>query len=158
LAYEVFISRDANFSQIVLTQTVNQREFTPSTPLADGIYFMRVRAYNSNLSPGKFSKTFTFTLDSTPPAVPMLISPSNTSTSQNRPTLQWTLSDGAAQYQIEMDSNPDFSSVEYREATTKTSIRTKSLSKGTTYYWRVRAKDRAGNWSDWSTSYSVTVR
>ncbi|MBK8783109.1 MAG: metallophosphoesterase [Anaerolineales bacterium] len=156
-AYEVFIAQDANFSSIVLMQTVNQTNYTPALPLADGTYYMRVRAYNASLSPGKFSKAYTFTIDTTPPPVPTLVSPSNTSNAIRTPLMEWKAAVGAMQYQIELDNNTDFSSPEFRESTSKTSLRTKTLTKGTTYYWRVRAKDKIGNWSNWSVNYQFFV-
>ncbi len=156
-AYEVFFAQDANFSRIVSMQTVNQTNYTPALPLADGTYYMRVRAYNASLSPGKFSKAYTFTIDTTPPPAPTLISPSNTSSTTRAPMLEWKAVDGAIQYQMELDNNADLSTPELRETTSKTSLRTKSLTKGTTYYWRVRVKDKAGNWSNWSTNYQFFV-
>ena len=71
--------------------------------------------------------------------------------------LEWKAVDGAIQYQMELDNNADLSAPELRETTSKTSLRTKSLTKGTTYYWRVRVKDKAGNWSNWSTNYQFFV-
>lgn len=156
-AYEIFIARDANFSQIALIQTINQTNFAPATPLADGIYFVQVRAYDATLSPGKFSKPYSFTIDTTPPPQPTLVSPTNGSKSANSALLQWKAVDGALQYQIELDNNADFSSPEFKDATSKTSIRSKSIARGTTYYWHVRAKDKAGNWSNWSASFSFSV-
>ena len=32
------------------------------------------------------------------------------------------------------------------------------LNRGTTYYWRVKAEDENGNWSDWSEVFSFTTR
>ncbi|MFN8382104.1 MAG: metallophosphoesterase [Anaerolineales bacterium] len=156
-AYEIFIARDANFSQIALIQTINQTNFTPATPLADGVYFVQVRAYNATLSPGKFSKPYSFIIDTTPPPPPTLVSPTNGSKSANSLLLQWKAVDGALQYQIELDNNADFSSPEFKDASSKSSIRSKALAKGATYYWHVRAKDKAGNWSSWSTSFSFSV-
>lgn len=71
--------------------------------------------------------------------------------------MEWKAAVGAMQYQIELDNNTDFSSPEFRESTSKTSLRTKTLTKGTTYYWRVRAKDKIGNWSNWSVNYQFFV-
>ncbi len=156
-AYEVFIARDARFSQIVLMQTTSATNFTPTSPLADGTYYMQVRAYNASLSPGKFSKAYTITIDTTPPPAPTLVSPPNMSNSTKSPVLGWKAIDGALQYQIELDNNADFSSPEMRDTTSKTSLRTKTLAKGTTYFWRVRAKDKAGNWGSWSASYQFFV-
>lgn len=157
-AYEIFIARDAAFSQLVWIQTLKETNFTPVSPLIDGIYFMQVRAYNASLSPGKFSKTYSITIDNTPPSAPILVSPPNNSNSQNTPMLQWNTANGALQYQIEADNNPDFNSPEFKGTTSKTSLRTKTLVKGITYYWRVRAKDKAGNWGDWSESFTVNIR
>ena len=156
-AYEIFITRDAAMTQLVLNQTIKETSFTPNLPLPDGTYFMQVRAYNASLSPGKFSKTYSITIDSTPPPPPLLISPRDTSHSQNSPILQWSSVDGALQYQIEMDNNADFNSPEFNTTTSKTSIRTKTPAKSTTYFWHIRAKDKAGNWGSWSTVYSFYV-
>ncbi len=157
-AYEIFIARDAGFTQIVSMQTINATDFTPAAPLADGTYSVRVRAYNADLNPGKFSKTYTLTIDTTPPPSPTPVSPPNQSTTLNRPTLQWHSVGGEVQYQIELDNNVDFTSPEFSETTNKTSVRTRSLAKGVTYYWRIRAKDKAGNWSGWSVGFMFFVR
>lgn len=156
-AYEIFITRDAALTQLVLNQTIKETSFTPNLPLPDGTYFMQVRAYNASLSPGKFSKTYSITIDSTPPPPPLLISPRDTSNSQNSPILQWSSVDGALQYQIEMDNNSDFTSPEFNTTTSKTSIRAKTPAKSTAYFWHIRAKDKAGNWGSWSTAYSFYV-
>ena len=106
---------------------------------------MRVRAYNPDFNPGKFSKTIPFTIDTTPPPPPTPASPAHQSSSLNRPTLQWLSVGGDAQYQIELDNNADFSSPEFSETVNKTSLRTRSLAKVMSYYWRIRAKDKAWN-------------
>ena len=126
-------------------QTVAATEFTPPSSLPDGTYAMRVRAYNADFNPGKFSKTIPFTIDTTPPPPPTPASPAHQSSSLNRPTLQWLSVGGDAQYQIELDNNADFSSPEFSETVNKTSLRTRSLAKGISYYWRIRAKDKAWN-------------
>lgn len=157
-AYEIFIALDANFTKVVLTETTNKTEFSQNSPLADGTYYMRVRAFNAYFNPGKFSKTYTYSIDTTPPRPPTLFSPPNNTSSSSRPSLQWKVVDDIVQYQIELDNNPDFSSPEFTGTTRKTSIRTKFLSRQTYYYWRVREKDKAGNWSDWSTSFTIYIR
>lgn len=156
-AYEIFIARDAALTQLVLNQTIKETNFTPTLPLSDGNYFMQVRAYDVSLSPGKLSKTYSITIDSTPPPQPSLISPSDKSNSQNSPMLQWNTTDGALQYQIEMDNNADFNSPEFNATTSKVSIRAKTPTRSTIYFWHVRAKDKAGNWSNWSNIYSFFV-
>lgn len=156
-AYEFFIAQDANFTQVILNQTISTTDFTPPFPLGDGTYYMKLRAYNTDLSPGKFSKVYAFTIDTTPPPPPMPVSPPNQSTSSSRTTLQWQAVAGDTQYQIEIDNNADFSRPEFTDITSKVSLRSKSLSRGSTYYWHVRAKDKAGNWSEWSASFMFFV-
>ena len=85
-------------------------------------------------------------------------------------------------YQIQVDNDSDFSSAvldrnsqtnftefsniittsdkdPFTSGQTVRFVPTTALSDGTTYYWRVRAKDRnaSNEWSDWSSTYSFTV-
>ena len=156
-AYEIFVAVDSGFSQIVFTQTVSTSDITLNSPLADGMYYVQVRAYNSDLNPGKFNKSYSFIVDTTPPASPVLVSPAHNTNSIRRPTLQWIGEIGGLEFQIQLDNNADFSSPEFTANTKNKSIRTSNLSKGTTYYWRVRVNDKAGNWSGWSAAYSFFV-
>ncbi|HCR71002.1 MAG TPA: hypothetical protein DIW23_06130 [Anaerolineae bacterium] len=157
-AYEIFIARDSNFTQLVLIQTINKTDFTLPTPLSDGMYYVRVRAYNKDLYPGKFSKSYSFVIDTTPQPAPQLVSPADSSTAPQRPTLQWTSTIGDVEYQIQVANHSDFSNPEFNATNKKASIRTSTLSKNTTFYWRVRVKDKAGNWSEWSSVFSFFVR
>lgn len=156
-AYEVFIARDSGFSKIVLTQTLESTTLTTQTPLADGGYYMKVRAYNLELNPGKFSAPYFFTLDGTPPAPPKPKSPKNNTSTVTKPNFEWSAVAGAIRYQIEIDNNPDFSSPEFSATPTRTFVQSKTLI-GRTQYWRVRARDAAGNWSAWSAVFKFIVR
>lgn len=156
-AYEVIIARDGGFSKVVLAQTITNTTLTTQTPLPDGSYYMRVRAYNQELNPGKFSQTYFFTLDATPPAAPVLRRPKHGSATPTRPNLEWSSVSGGSRYQVEVDNNADFSSPEFTATTTRPFVQTKTLI-GRTFYWRVRARDAAGNWGNWSAVFSFTVR
>lgn len=157
-AYEIFIARDSGFSQILTSQVTLETKFLPAFPLADGTYHARVRAYNADLNPGKFSKTYTFTIDSTPPAPPTLLNPANGSITPRRPWLKWSAVNGAVKYQLEVDNSADFSSLNFSATTHKLTLQTKTLLGSRTYYWRVRALDSAGNWSEWSNVFVITTR
>ncbi|MFN8413117.1 MAG: hypothetical protein U0Z26_12090 [Anaerolineales bacterium] len=156
-AYEINIATDENFANTILSQTLKKTTFITSQPLVDGIYYWRVRAYNTDLQPGKFSTTQIFVVDTTPPPAPMPVSPANNSTSTKKPWLQWTNVDSAVLYQIQMDNNSNFSSPEASDTTKNLTIKLKSLSPGI-YFWHVRAKDAAGNWGNWSATFSLTIR
>ena len=67
----------------------------------------------------------------------------------------------ASQWQISTNSG-DYSSTTYDSGTdtinrTSISILSGTLSKNTTYYWRVRHKDSHGSWSEWSSETSFTT-
>lgn len=57
-------------------------------------------------------------------------------------------------YRIQVDDNPNFGSLNKDYYTANTSY-TPSLSEGT-WYWRVKAKDSSGTWSDWSSVWRFT--
>jgi hypothetical protein len=152
--YEVVIARDSAAAQIVSTQSVNGTAFNASLP-GDGTYYWRVRAYAMSGQPGKFSAIESFTVDTIPPLVPVLLSPLNETKLSARFKFTWTDS-GATRYHIEIDNSADFSSPEWSSWRRDAFYQISSMQRGT-YYWRVRAKDMADNWSAWSVVFKLTV-
>ncbi len=156
-AYEIVIARDENFSQLVLGKVTDRPFFASSTPLEDGVYFWKIRAYNPDLLPGKYSSTQAFTIDKTPPAPPVIFSPTQASSAPKRPWLQWLAATDATQFQVQVDNRSDFSNPEFSAIANKLYIRATGLSKGT-YFWRLKARDDAGNWGVWSPTFSFTIK
>lgn len=155
-AYEITIATDANLSNVIANQVVNGLSFAGSAPLADGIYYWRVRAYGSDFKPGKFSAVNSFTIDTTPPTAPNLINPLNNANVSARLKFIWTKVDEATRYHIEIDNNPDFSSPEWSSLRQDPSYQVITFRSGL-YFWHVRAKDMAGNWSNWSATNIINI-
>jgi hypothetical protein len=155
-AYEVVIASDDGFSHVVTSQVTRSLSLDVTSPLADGKYYWHVRAYNVNLEAGRFSQTRSFTVDTTPPPAPSLISPAENARVSTRPFFQWERLDAATKYHIQVDNNLDFSSPEYTSSKQEASIRMPRLARGT-YFWRVRANDQAGNLGSWSIPFTFII-
>jgi hypothetical protein len=101
----------------------------------------------------------TFTIESTPPAVPRLLSPGDGARIGLRggikPTLKWTgVTDlSGVTYTLEVDTSSDFSQpilqITDITGTSHTLTSAQALPKGE-YYWRLEAVDGASNESGWS--------
>jgi hypothetical protein len=131
------------------------------TPLPDGKYYWIVRAAGEGYNIhdlwlwgwGPWSDTWSFTINTVPPS---LVSPDNgSSTTDTTPTLKWNAASGASSYEWQIATNADFSPVYSSGTTTATSYTFPSRIPNDLYYWRVRAKDPAGNFSNWSTTWNV---
>jgi subtilisin family serine protease len=129
--------------------------------LSDGTHIFEVMARDvaGNIDPIPASNTWT--VDSTAPAQPALISPADgTSTGNARPTFDWNdvTDPSGVTYQIQIDnSGSGFPSPEINQSSLSTSSFTPSSSLPIgTYSWRVRASDGAGNIA-WSAVWTVTV-
>lgn len=89
---------------------------------------------------------------------PLLVSPENNSTTTTS-RIEWTQPTyplySSNPYKVQVDNNSDFSSPEKDEYKTNTSY-TPVLGEGN-WYWRVRAKDSSGVWSNWSNSWSFNL-
>ena len=76
------------------------------------------------------------------------------------PTFSWDIVEGAAYYEIQVDSDPNFGSVEVNANTSQTSYTPLGTLANGTYYWRVRASRYATDASipnDWSPSQSFIL-
>jgi autotransporter passenger strand-loop-strand repeat protein len=95
--------------------------------------------------------------DILPPSTPTGLNRTGTG---NLAALDWDNSTdtctGVKQYEVQVDNNADFSSLEYSATPAASAATVNSLADGT-YYWQVRAQDNYSNWSDWSSVSSFVV-
>jgi hypothetical protein len=134
---------------------------TVSPALADGVYYWRVRTINNLGIAGPFSLVFKFTVDTTAPtAPPTPTAPINGVTVTTPiPTLTWvaTAGMGFVKYDISISNTNPPSNTPTAANLTVLSYKPASLLLVTTYYWKVRGYDAAGNVSAWSTVQTFKV-
>jgi|GEM_PF-1700338 len=99
--------------------------------------------------------------DNDPPAVPQLLSPGHNSTITTLPIIfDWSdVSDNLSppvMYQLQISTDANFAIVRFSSNTFNSQCIVNNLLSGV-YYWRVRAKDNADNYSDWSQCRKVTL-
>ncbi|MBM4176054.1 MAG: T9SS type A sorting domain-containing protein [Ignavibacteria bacterium] len=98
------------------------------------------------------------TVNPSAPSSPTLLSPTNGATGQSTTlTLSWNASSGASTYRLQVATDNGFSNIIFNDSTISgTSQQISSLSAGTTYYWRVNAKN-AGGTSSYSSIWNFTT-
>jgi len=96
-----------------------------------------------------------YSLDTTPPNAPTIISPSTHNLTYNRVSFMWESKDanGIADYSFILDQEP--ATIPDDESEGLITSKVYNLAAGT-YYFHVKAKDRAGNWSE-TTHYQITI-
>lgn len=129
------------------------------TPAALSVkkFYWRVAGIDQYGLLGKWSTIRNFSII---PLAPKLSSPANgSSTTDKTPTFKWVASKGATMYQLMVDDSTTFSAPVFSSSTLTTT--SKTLTTPLTpkkYYWRVRARDAAGNWSAWSAVWTITIK
>ena len=126
-------------------------------------YTYRVRAVNSGNNVGDYSATSTAVTtggggDTTPPSTPT--SPSATAISASQINLSWTASTdnvGVTGYKVERCQGSGCSNFAQVGTPTGTTFSDTGLTASTSYSYRVRATDAAGNLSGYSTTASATT-
>ena len=140
--------------------------FTPSDPavrvhLADGSYHLQVRLHNGRGVSPWVAYPHILRVDTQPPTLPRISSATDPDPTRiyHSSTLgfEWTSSDagsGITGYSYRLDTDPhSVAAPELR--TLQSAVRLVGLNTGT-YYFHVRALDRAGNWSA-SASFPVHI-
>ncbi len=160
--YELQVDNDSVFTSPEFGRTwVNASSCVVTTVLADGTYYWRVRAVDGAGNASGWTAARSFSVDATTPAVPVLASPSDgKAITDSTPWLDWLdVTDASGvHYQIQVDDNPDFSSLAFGRTWVNASscVVTNVLADGM-YCWKVRAVDGAGNASGWTAARSFSV-
>jgi hypothetical protein len=159
ITYFLQVDDDINFNSPNINETTSNTSFTPTTDLTKGTtYYWRVRAVDNTGRQSSWSQMWSFYIISEavqPLPAPNLISPINGYLSTTtRPTFSWSpvQAPGASiTYLLQVDNDISFSSPDINSATSDTYLTSPvELTRGTTYYWRVRAQDNTGRQSAWS--------
>jgi hypothetical protein len=155
------------FSTIELVATIKTNSYTPVQDLlAQTVYCWRVKA-NGLTNSSDYSQVRIFKTGN-PPSVPTLSAPANQAlVTSRRPLFDWNNSSLPAQtlfnhYEIQVDRSSLFTTAtsHYTPAGDITASSWKpplNLNSATTYYWRVRSWNAAGDFSGWSTVRKVRI-
>jgi hypothetical protein len=156
--YRLQIDDNSNFASPIVDLTMTATSYTPTSALGDAKYYWRVRARNAAGNWGGWCTRRAVTVDTTPPTRPTLLFPVNgATTTDSTPALKWKAVSGATKYRLQVDDNSNFASPIIDRNQTSTSYTSSTALSDRKYYWRVRAQDKAGNWSAWSTRWSFIV-
>jgi hypothetical protein len=177
LTYQLQVGLDAGFTRLILQKSgladsnyqVAAAEEFPPVKRANS-YYWRVRAVDSAQNEGPWSAPFSFyTVDSTPPPVPVPLNPANGTSTGSTPSFDWTdVSDPSGVtyiLQVAQDSGVT-RIIAQKQGLTKSEYRLSSAEKLAVstgkplnpYYWRVGADDGADNLSGFSTANPFYVR
>jgi hypothetical protein len=148
---------------IATTTADNLGRFTISfsIPASDG------GSHQIIISDGSFTRQFTFIVESEAPAAPELKLPVKNTETKSMTYFDWEDANDPSQpvtYQLQVASDQNFSTIlrdkpdlpksEYNLTLDEA---LPAITTGLPYYWRVRARDAAGNESEWSESSSFYI-
>jgi parallel beta-helix repeat protein len=157
-SYTFQLSTSATFSSLTVNVKVSSPTYTVKSSLSTTkTYYWRVKA-NGNQS-SAWSQTFRFT-SANPPATPGLASPTDGSLlTDYQPRLNWNSVANSQNYQVQLATSSSFSSsslIVNTNVDTVTYLDLPSpLKADGTYYWRVRAFDKSGQYSLWTSYRSI---
>jgi WD40 repeat protein len=147
--------------------SVSEASVSVDPPLAAGSYSWRARARDSTGNASEWSAPRAFTVqpppNNRPPAVPELLEPADGATVSPTPTLRVRLSDpDNDQVQAVIEISDASGVVRTLETGFVASVSEASVSvdpplAAGSYTWRARAKDSAGNESDWSSPRRLSI-
>ena len=159
-SYTLQVAADQNFTRLILNLNITPSAYVPTIDLPKGTtLFWRVRA-NGPGGPSAWSRVRHFDTPN-PPGMPTLLSPANNAATTGQPTLDWNDSTpGLDHYEVQLSTSETFAIVlgRGRGGRTSASMYTPeaALPSGV-YYWRVRAVNTQGQFSNWSSAKSFRV-
>lgn len=155
--YQVQLGRSSLFTNSTLEEVTGVTTYESDAITDDGRYYWRVRAVNDLGVIGTWSAIRSVVIDTTRPNTPSLVIPLDGATVNGLPFYYWYSDITATYHQFEFATDPGFINVEYRTGELTVPYHILPGQKPGTYYWHARARDVAGNWSDWSESRQVII-
>ena len=156
LSYDIELGADSVFDVSYGTENVPGTSYTPSSPLPDGTYWWRVRTVD-NMGAGDWSAARRFYIDTENPGVSTAVSPVDDSyVNDSSPLLDWTSASGAYEYNIVVDNSITFVSPFVDTFVFASEYQLPTLTENQ-FFWKVQARDKAGNIGSWSPTYDFTV-
>lgn len=143
--YDFEVATDDQFTNIVLSSTPTESEFIPTSSLADGTYYWRVKARKiSNAEESDWSQVYQFTVSSYIPAIPDPVSPPELDTVYNTamPTFIWNQPDippDPITYNLEISEDISFTAPTVYIGISTTLYTVPDVFAEGHYYWRVEA-------------------
>jgi len=160
-SYTLQVSTTPAFTTLNVNVAVTASAYTIPVDLPKNkVMYWRVRSNGAN-GPSAWSGVRSFT-SANPPSVPVLLSPANGATVTSTPTLTWSASTVPVgttldHYQVQIATSNTFSAIEQQSNTgTINSYTATALGSGI-HYWRVRAFNIVGQYSNWSVVRSFRV-
>ncbi len=155
--YDIEVTSKPSFTAPDVTVfKLTETNWTMPTLKSGATYGWRVMGYN-NTSTGNWSDTATFTTRASPSQALVPISP--VSGAENVSTMgvfTYTISTRFSSYDVLVDDDPGFGTLNFRFASTTGTCAFSGLSEGTTYFWRVVGK-KAGNPDEYGSVSSFTT-
>ncbi len=148
----LYNAADYRFQVINLQNSATVTDITTqadsfSYTLAEGQYKWQVRGQNATSNTLYSSRNIT--IDLTPPTVSTLLLPTHKDTVSSPDTLTWSRNSSAMADSLFIYPDSLISSPQVQIYTLNTSY---IFSSGNgDYFWRLKSRDQAGNWSSWST-------
>jgi len=132
-----------------------------SLDMPDGKYSWGVKANDTIKKQSTPYANRLIYIDTVDPNVPVLSSPTDKSSDTNKDqSFVWNYSEdnevSEVDFLIQISDQTDFSSIIQEEEVDNKQL-DYTFDKNGTYYWRVMAKDKAGNESSYSQSFSLTI-
>jgi len=156
VSYTVEYADNSGFTGSIVVTGITDTNYTMPT-LAENTWYWHVKAVDLATNESAYSSDWSFTVDTTPPAVPVLALPADGgSINDNTPALHWHPASGASTYTLEYADNSGFTGSTVVADIADTTYTLPVLTDGD-WYWHVKAVDQALNESVYSTAWSFTV-
>jgi len=159
--YHLQVSSSSTFSKsyILLEDKVLTNPGITLPYLTDRKYFWRVKAANSSGDWGSWSSVRNFIIDTSPPPAPKLLAPVNGSQKIGTPLFEWKKPGGSSYFLFAYNTsgNPGDAMLYISGLISKDEFKPPELPIMQWLYWFVKAGDKAGNWSEWSSPFSIRI-
>ncbi len=144
-SYNVYFGTDPTPDSGEYKGNQSGTSYNPGTLSYSTTYYWRIDARNAAGTTTGYVWHFSTEAQAIPPSKATNPSPSNGATNQSiNIDPSWSNSDGATSYNVYFGTDPTPDIGEYKGNQSGTSYNPGTLSYGTTYYWRIDAKNSAG--------------